>query len=121
MKCQWDFGGFAGVFTMVLFAPEQSKVVYFFGLSGNYMEVRKMLALTVKAGDYITIGDDIVIQVLKVGDLCRVAIDAPRELAIEREKVHEINAQTPECIRRVRKMPPKQANSGFNRAGKKSG
>ena len=79
------------------------------------MEVLKMLALTVKAGDYITIGDDIVIQVLKVGELCRVAIDAPRELAIEREKVHEQNAETPECIRRVRKMPPK---SGFKQAKK---
>ncbi len=56
-----------------------------------------MLALTVRAGDYITIGDDVVIQMLKVGDVCRVAIDAPREMAIERAKVHEQNAETPEC------------------------
>ncbi|MCX4266250.1 MAG: carbon storage regulator [Firmicutes bacterium] len=56
-----------------------------------------MLALTVHAGDYITIGDNVVIQILKV-----VAIDAPRELAIERAKVHERNGETPECIRRVR-------------------
>ena len=48
-----------------------------------------MLALTVRAGDYITIGDDVVIQMLKVGDVCRVAIDAPREMAIERAKVRE--------------------------------
>ena len=61
-----------------------------------------MLALTVRAGDYITIGDDVVIQILKVGDLCRVAIDAPREMAIERAKVHEQNAETPECIKRLR-------------------
>ncbi len=45
-----------------------------------------MLALTVRAGDYITIGDDVVIQMLKVGDVCRVAIDAPREVPIERGK-----------------------------------
>ena len=61
-----------------------------------------MLALTVKAGDYITIGDNVVIQMLKVGDVCRVAIDAPREMTIERAKVHEQRAETPECIRRVR-------------------
>ena len=61
-----------------------------------------MLALTVKAGDYITIGPDVVIQMLKVGEVCRVAIDAPRELVIERAKVHEQRAETPECIQRVR-------------------
>ena len=61
-----------------------------------------MLALTVRAGDYITIGDNVVIQILKVGDLCRVAIDAPREMAIERAKVHEQNRETPECIQRLR-------------------
>ncbi len=61
-----------------------------------------MLALTVRAGDYITIGDNVVIQILKVGDLCRVAIDAPREMAIERAKVHEQNGETPECIQRLR-------------------
>ena len=61
-----------------------------------------MLALTVRAGDYITIGDDVVIQMLKVGDVCRVAIDAPREMAIERAKVREQRADVPECIQRVR-------------------
>lgn len=61
-----------------------------------------MLALTVKAGDYITIGPDVVIQMLKVGEVCRVAIDAPKELVIERAKVHEQRAETPECIQRVR-------------------
>ena len=62
-----------------------------------------MLALTARAGDYITIGDDVVIQILKVGDLCRVAIDAPREVPIERGKVREQNADAPECIKRLRK------------------
>jgi carbon storage regulator CsrA len=69
-----------------------------------------MLALSVKAGEYITIGPDITIQVLKVGDLCRVAIDAPRELTVERAKIHEAKGgQVPESIKRVRekKNPPK--------------
>ena len=61
-----------------------------------------MLALTVRAGDYITIGDDVVIQMLKVGDVCRVAIDAPRERAIERAKVRKQNVDAPECIKRLR-------------------
>ena len=61
-----------------------------------------MLALTVRAGDYITIGDDVVIQMLKVGDVCRVAIDAPREMAIERAKVRMQNVDAPECIKRLR-------------------
>ena len=54
-----------------------------------------MLALTVRAGDYITIGDDVVIQILKVGDLW--------EVPIERGKVREQNADAPECIKRLRK------------------
>ena len=61
-----------------------------------------MLALTVRAGDYITIGDDVVIQMLKVGDVCRVSIDAPREMAIERAKVRKQNVDAPECIKRLR-------------------
>ena len=61
-----------------------------------------MLALTVRACDHITIGDDEVIQMLKVGDVCRVAIDAPREMAIERAKVRKQNAETPKCIKRLR-------------------
>ena len=34
-----------------------------------------MLALTVREGDYVTIGDDIVVQVLKTGDVFRIAIE----------------------------------------------
>mgnify|MGYP002508580055 CR=1 FL=1 len=32
-----------------------------------------MLALTVREGDYVTIGEDIVVQVLKTGDVFRIA------------------------------------------------
>lgn len=77
-----------------------------------------MLALTVKAGDYITIGPDVVIQVLKAGETFRIAIDAPREMIIERSKVYEETHATPDCIQRVRKnaTPPK---SGFKRESRK--
>lgn len=65
-----------------------------------------MLALTVREGDYVTIGNDIVVQVLKTGDTFRIAIEAPRSLKIERGKVHEMNGDIPECIQRVRQQPP---------------
>lgn len=65
-----------------------------------------MLALTVHAGDYITIGDNIVVQVLKAGDVFRLAVDAPRSMSIERAKVHEQSGNVPECIQRVQKLPP---------------
>lgn len=68
-----------------------------------------MLSLTIREGEYVTIGPDIVVQVLKAGDVFRIAIDAPRELSIERAKVRERVGEAPECIRRVRaqKTPPR--------------
>jgi carbon storage regulator CsrA len=61
-----------------------------------------MLALTVRAGDYVTIGDDIVVQVLKTGELFRIAIDAPRSLSIRRGSGSQEISQLPEAIQRAR-------------------
>ncbi|NCE63981.1 carbon storage regulator [Pseudoflavonifractor sp. 524-17] len=62
-----------------------------------------MLALTVREGDYITIGDDIVVQVVKTGELFRLAIDAPRSLDIRRGKVHEARTgSVPAAIQKLR-------------------
>ena len=62
-----------------------------------------MLALTVREGDYVTIGDDVVVQVLKTGDVFRIAIDAPRSMAIQRGKVHEeLTGTVPDAIQKVR-------------------
>ena len=59
-----------------------------------------MLALTVREGDYITIGDDIVV---KTGELFRLAIDAPRSLDIRRGKVHEARTgSVPAAIQKLR-------------------
>lgn len=69
-----------------------------------------MLSLTVRSGDYITIGPDIVVQVVQSGETMRLAIEAPRNLAIERSKIHEQNADTPDCIKRVRSKPRKPSN-----------
>ena len=65
-----------------------------------------MLALTVREGDYVTIGEDIVVQVLKTGDVFRIAIDAPCSMNIQRAKVHEAEAGVPVCIQKVRRQAP---------------
>ena len=63
-----------------------------------------MLALTVRSGEYITIGPDIVVQVIKAGEITRLAIQAPRELNIARSKNLEQAGETPECIQRLRQL-----------------
>ena len=63
-----------------------------------------MLALTVREGDYVTIGEDVVVQVLKTGDVFRIAIDAPKSMDIRRSKVQEAMGEVPECIRQVRRQ-----------------
>ena len=61
-----------------------------------------MLALSVQEGDYITIGDDIVIQIYaQKGKLTRIAIDAPREMPVVRSKLVEEQGATPECMKPV--------------------
>lgn len=48
-----------------------------------------MLSLNVKDGEYITIGDDIVVQTYRFGAQTQVLVDAPREIPILRGKVRE--------------------------------
>ena len=70
-----------------------------------------MLALTVREGDYVTIGDDVVVQVLKTGDVFRIAIEAPKSMDIRRAKVQEAMGEVPACIQRVRAQNgPKEPN-----------
>jgi len=49
-----------------------------------------MLFLQLKSGEYLTIGEDIIIQVFReTGDKIRVAVKAPRELSVLRGEVLE--------------------------------
>ena len=49
-----------------------------------------MLALSLSLGNYLTIGNDVVIQLNRItGDRCRLTIDAPREVPIVRGEVLE--------------------------------
>ena len=78
-----------------------------------------MLSLTVKTGDYITIGPDIVIKFFKSGDANVVGIEAPRELRISRAKLYEQENETPACIQRVQAQEKKKP--GFKRGGPDGG
>ena len=59
-----------------------------------------MLFLQLKSGEYLTIGEDIAVQVFQeTGDRIRVAVSAPRDLAILRGEVRERNgAQRPDGL-----------------------
>ncbi len=68
-----------------------------------------MLSMQMKSGDYVTIGDNVVVQVFKEsGPQFRISIRAPREVPIVRGKVLEREGkQRPEGLRdkAVRKSP----------------
>lgn len=59
-----------------------------------------MLCLALTPGEYLTIGDDVVVQMERmVGDRCRLVIQAPREVPILRGAVLERSGgQRPECV-----------------------
>ena len=63
-----------------------------------------MLVLGVRSGEYITIGQDIVIQVVKAGEVTRLAVQAPRECPVVRGKLVESSGGAPDCIQK--KTPP---------------
>lgn len=57
-----------------------------------------MLYLQLKSGEYLTIGDDIVIQV-HTSSKVRVSVQAPKEMTILRGEVWERNGEErPECL-----------------------
>ena len=59
-----------------------------------------MLSLQLKTGDYMTIGEDVVVQLdLIFGDRCKLMIQAPRSQTILRGEVLErAGGQRPECV-----------------------
>ena len=67
-----------------------------------------MLSLQLKSGEYLTIGDDIVVQVFEQGGTIRVAVKAPRELPILRGEVHERDGQRPDGLLRQRPKTPSE-------------
>ena len=57
-----------------------------------------MLSLSIKSGEYITIGNDIVVQIFREGSGTRVEVKAPRELTILRGEVHERTNDKPDML-----------------------
>ena len=57
-----------------------------------------MLSLSLKSGEYITIGNEIVVQIFREGPDARVEVKAPREMTILRSEVLERSSRKPEGV-----------------------
>lgn len=59
-----------------------------------------MLCLNLNQGEYMTIGDNVVVQLDRIsGDRCKLMVDAPREIPILRGAVLErTGGERPGCI-----------------------
>ena len=76
-----------------------------------------MLSLQLRTGEYLTIGDNIVVQ---LGDAsssqCKLMIDAPREIPVVRGEVLERSgAQRPECVMGPRRQHKPGPDLSWNR------
>lgn len=76
-----------------------------------------MLSLQMKSGDYLTIGEDVVVQVFKgTGSQFRVSVKAPRQVPILRGEVRERSGdQRPQGLL---EHPPKKSPSTQARAAR---
>jgi len=65
-----------------------------------WKETKTVLCLSLLPGEYLTIGEDVVLQYDRtVGERCRVVVNAPKEIPILRGKVRERDgADRPECV-----------------------
>ena len=71
-----------------------------------------MLFLQLKSGEYLTIGEDVAVQVFReTGDRIRVAVKAPKEIPVLRGEVRERNGtQRPDGL--AGPPPYKSVSSG---------
>jgi len=69
-------------------------------LTAGFEKEANMLSLTLLPGEYLTIGEDVVLQYdYTTGERCRLAINAPREVPILRGTVREKSGKKrPECV-----------------------
>lgn len=66
-----------------------------------------MLSLQLKSGEYLTIGDDIVVQVFEQpGASFLVSVKAPREVPILRGEVRERTESRPDGLHKKRPKSP---------------
>ena len=75
-----------------------------------------MLSLQLKSGEYITIGEDIAVQIFEQsGSSFRVAVKAPRELPILRGEVHERAGNRPDGLLTRRPKSPSERRNNAKR------
>ena len=67
---------------------------------------KEMLSLQMKSGEYLTIGENIAVQVFQAGSSFRVSVQAPREIPILRGEVRERTAERPEGLLNKRPKSP---------------
>lgn len=63
-------------------------------------ELNAMLSLTLNQGNYLTIGDNIIVQLGRIsGDRCKLIVHAPREVPVLRGEVLErTGGERPDCV-----------------------
>lgn len=67
-----------------------------------------MLMLGIRSGEYIVIGDNIIIKAVQLENQVQLGIEAPRDVAILRDNVYEQTHPTPKCIVRLREKEAKK-------------
>jgi carbon storage regulator len=67
-----------------------------------------MLSLGRNPGEYVMIGDNVVVQVVSMDGELRLAIDAPKEMMIQRGEIYEKEHKRPGCIREKSSMTRKK-------------
>ena len=77
-----------------------------------------MLSLQLKNGEYITIGDDIIVQIFQDGPVNRVSVQAPRELTILRGEVLEQQNSRPEGLLTKRPVSPSRRQHNLRQSEK---
>ena len=77
-----------------------------------------MLSLQLKSGEYITIGEDIVVQIFQDGPVNRVSIKAPLELTILRGEVLEQEKNRPDGLLKKRPASPSRREHNLRQSEK---
>ena len=68
-----------------------------------------MLSLLLKSGEYLTIGENIVVQIFEEsGDAFRVSVKAPREIPIVRGELLERTGERPDGLYKRRPKSPSE-------------
>lgn len=77
-----------------------------------------MLSLGRNPGQYVVIGDNIVVQVVSMDGELRLAIDAPKDMPIQRGEVYELEHVPPRCIQKGKyKVSSASSKTGPKRLG----